>query len=254
MIEQYLEGTLADGERAWLEQKAAQDPELNNLIRMYREIDESIRDHELNDLHRKVGQVSKDYFETQKEGKGNTRSKVMKPANRLMDSLYCRIAITAAILIITSLAVKWLFFSSASGEKIYRTYYAPYKVDIISRTADSATGLFVHALMNYQLGSYEIASLQLEKITNAERSNYMAWFFLGLSELGEERTADAIRAFSEIPSQWKQPCHVHVSWYLSLSLLKIGQKNEAVELLKDLKQSGGLYAEEAGKILRKLRY
>ncbi|MBN2480513.1 MAG: hypothetical protein JXB19_02135 [Bacteroidales bacterium] len=61
MVEDYLDGSLSDEEKREFEQKLGKDEELADLLKLYTEVRESIRDHELHDLRRKLKELGEKY-------------------------------------------------------------------------------------------------------------------------------------------------------------------------------------------------
>ncbi|MBN1158357.1 MAG: hypothetical protein JXA61_03165 [Bacteroidales bacterium] len=57
MIEDYLDGLLSKQEKKEFEKKLGEDKELADLLKFHAEVNESIRDHELHDLRRKLKEL-----------------------------------------------------------------------------------------------------------------------------------------------------------------------------------------------------
>lgn len=234
MIESYLDGILGQPERAALEARAAQDPEFAGLIRLHKEVNESIRDEEMLRLEAKLFKIE---IEMQVSQYGNL----------------LRIAALLIIVLSVYIIIKICIFHNVIGQSIYDKYYSKYQPDIIFRSTDTTTSALDNALLQYESGYYIRSIKLLDSILIYDKDNYIAYFFLGLACLELQAPLDAIISFEVIPDKWDCPYSIHRDWYLGLSLLKTKRYKESALIMKKLYATSGYYSNEAKSIIRKLR-
>jgi hypothetical protein len=249
MIEAYLDGTLNDEERLALEKQADEDRDLRELIRVHREVNESIRDKELHNLKASLDAVGSAFFEGSKLPHEAAFPRIIRilAHNRLM-------RIASSVLLIVALAITaWqVFFAPVSTGRLYREYYAPYETDFVSRSVQLENNQLNNALVLYGQGNYTGALALLEGVSLSGEAANLASFYRGLVYLETGETAKAVLNFNLIPDPWNSTYHVHRNWYLALALLKAGDKPAALEKLNDLMNPGGFYSERATRMVRKL--
>jgi hypothetical protein len=254
IIEAYLDGSLDKGARDELETRALKDKQLSELIRLHKEVNDSIRDTDLHELRIKLLEISADMslgdekpLPSQEHAAGTFRK--ILPRKQLM-----RIAASLAILLAVSAMIKVVFFRNLSGPMIFKQYYVRYEPDVINRSSGTNRSDMDDALLQYESGNYARCSLILKNITDREQDNYLAMFYLGLTYLELQKPAVAVTVLSAIPQAWESPYAVHREWYLALSLINAERKNEALPLLKHMAATGGFYSAKAKAILRELRF
>jgi hypothetical protein len=236
LIEAYLDGSLEKDLAEEITKRAAKDIEFAELIRLHREVNESIRDNELERLRHTIRKISSEE---------NVLPILAKsPIRRI-------IQIAAAflfLLIIGTVVIKW-FYAGFSKSVVFEKYYEKYDPDVITRSEALAGNNLEKAQFLYQTGDYAPCVGILSEIVSNEKQNYMAWFYLGLVRMEIHQPTQAIKDFLNIPSDWKSPYLIHRDWYLALCFIKTGQQKEAVSLLHQLASVRGFYSERARKML-----
>jgi tetratricopeptide (TPR) repeat protein len=249
IIEQYLDGTLTIDQQHEVEKRAELDAGFRELIRMHREVNESIGDKDFSDFINNVKKAEADFF--------NARSSVAQPKvygiKRLTQNPVFRIASVVAFFIMAGIAIKYTLFNNMSTERLYQKYYSTYTADIVLRTLGDADNALEKAVLAYNQGEYAQALSLSDEILQTDKSNYGAWLFNGLAYLGTDQSANAINSFNKIPADWDCPLMELRNWYLALAQLHDGNKTEALKTLQSISASGGYYAEKAGTIIKKLK-
>jgi tetratricopeptide (TPR) repeat protein len=238
IIEQYLDGTLQYEEKLVLEERAVLDKDFRELIRIHKEVNESIRDNDLSAFQTVMKKVSAEHFHT-------TTLFSMKRFLRL-----------AAILVIVAgggVILKYSLFRHVGAEELYQQYYAAYDADMVSRSAQTDKVALDSAIISYSRQDYAEALKILNSIIEHDQKSYLAWFYRGLTCLGTDETVNAIQSFKEIPVSWKSPFNEHRDWYLALALLHHGETAEAAKVFDRINTADGYYAGRADKILQKLK-
>lgn len=236
-IEQYLEGTLGEAERREVEARARQDKDFQALIRMHREVDESIRDRDLALLRDEIKRIGNGFIDA---------------SDKAPYRIVFRVAAMLVLLTVTGLIVKFLLFSNLSPEDLYQKYYSPYDTDVVLRSSGSDRTNLDKAIRNYSRGNYTKAIALLEETLRKDPANNLALFYRGLAALGTSDGMIAIPSFEAIPDDWNSPFIEHRNWYLALALLREQRIQEAMKIFNEIGTGGGYYAEKARKISRNL--
>jgi len=241
LIEAYLDGSLEKEEAEELKALAEKDFEFAELIRLHKEINESIRDDELYNLRQLLQKIASD--------KEAIKTGVVFPLRRMM-----RIAaVFLFILIAGTVVIKW-FFPGYSRSIIFEKYYVKYEPDVITRSGNMLISGLENAQYLYQTGNYRECAGILDYMVRKDNQNYLAWFYLGLTRIELQEPNEAISDFLKIPPNWESPYSIHRNWYLALCLIKTGQEKRARPLLKRLYTSEPFYSQDASKILDKIRF
>jgi tetratricopeptide (TPR) repeat protein len=249
IIEQYLEGTLGDAERGEVEQRAERDEEFRELIRLHQEVNESIRDKEIQHLRALLKKVSHEYVSADAAEGCRTPVRFF----RLFSHSTLRIAAILIGCLIAGYFMK-IYLFNPTPEVLYQRFYTRYEPDIASRAAPGDAVLPLNeALWKYHGGSYAEALVMLDEILRLDQHNYLVWFFRGLVCLEMDDPEKAIRSFGSIPEEWQSLYNEHRNWYLALALLKVDQPSRSSEILQEIRMNGGYYASQADQLLRRLR-
>jgi hypothetical protein len=240
LIEAYLDGSLDKDIAAEIEARAEMDSEFAELIRLHKEINESIRDNELHGLRNTLRKIAAE----------------RDTPDRELPSLLRRIMQIAAaflfIIIIGTIAIRW-FFPGYSGTSIFNKFYVKYEPDVIIRSENHLSDGLGEAQFLYQTGNYVQCAGILDKILHDDKTNYLAFFYLGLTQIELQKPDEAISDFLKIPDDWNNPYSIHRNWYLALCLIKTGQVKLALPLLKRLSSGEEYYSDRSRRILEKIR-
>ena len=249
MIEAYLDGTLNNEDRQALEKQADEDQDFRELIRMHREVNESIRDKDLHALKASLDAVGSVFF-TGRELPGT--AKFSGIIGKIAHSRFLRIACSVLVIAGLATAAGLVFFKPVSTERLYRKYYAPYETDVVSRSVQHEFSVLNNALVLYGQGKYSASLASLEGIAVSGEAANLASFYRGLLYMETGENAKAVLNFKQIPDQWNSAYKVHRDWYLALALLKAGDTPAALVKLNELTNPGGFYSEKAMRIVRML--
>jgi TolA-binding protein len=163
------------------------------------------------------------------------------------------ISLSAAAVLGLFILIRTLLPSS-DPEKIFKTYYNPYKVtsSITRGAAARESDSYSLAVENYRIGDYQSAATGLTNIIQSDSSQIPARFLMGLVNMATGDFKNAIRILGSsaiITGEYGKDA----SWYLGLAYLKTGEKEKAARCFGSLADSPGFYSERAGKILRRLK-
>jgi hypothetical protein len=240
LIEAYLDGSLEKDIAKEIQTRAENDFEFAELIRLHKEINESIRDNELDSLRRDLRGI------TGRKDPSNDRDKFP------LRQIFRIAAVFFFVLLIGVGVLKW-FIPGYSGLSIFEKYYIKYEPDVITRSDNTYRISLLNAQYLYQTGRYSECAGLLENLVRNEKENYIAWFYLGLARIEQNQPIEAIHDFLSIPSEWENPYSIHRNWYLALCLINSGQEKQAISLLEGLSATDGYYADRAKIILGRIR-
>ena len=249
LIEKYLDGSLDENERQRVEEQAVNDHEFRDLMRLHREVDQSISDNELAAFRQAVTETETAYLQVALPAMDSLTGKHSQQWIPLL-----RIAAIIILIVGAVITIGHLLTQKSGPEKIYARYYAAYEVDGTLRSSSSSVNPVTLAIADYSRGKYTEALEKLNGVVKADAGNNLAWFFRGLACLGTNDAAEAIKSFSMIPITWDSPCVEHRDWYLALAYLRVGEITEASRIFSVMLQNNGYYAKAAGDILKRLRF
>lgn len=250
IIERYLDGTLNEEDRRKVEERAGRDPGFHELIRLHREVNESIRDNDLFELNQLIKKVSEQYF-TSSDYLLNEQA--VQPRNFLY-RYFLRIAVMLIFLASGGIILKMTLFNSTSSVKLYHKYYTVYNADVVFRSAQPEVSEQDKAILCYDQGKYADALQLLTTIIQNDPHNMQALFYRGLACLETGNTDCAVTSFREIPDNWNSPYSEHRNWYLALAMLKSDNPTAAADVLREISAANGYYHKQAEQILRKLKF
>jgi hypothetical protein len=238
LIEAYLDGSLEKDLAEEMKVRAANDFEFAELIRLHKEVNESIHDNELEQLRHTLRKISSE---------NDILGKVpIFPIRRIIQVA----AACLFIFVMGTAAIIW-YFSEYAKSTVFEKYYTKYDPDVITRSEKLPGNSLEKAQFLYQTGDYKPCVVILEEIVSHDKQNYMSWFYLGLARIELNQPDIAVTNFLKIPPDWNSPYQIHRNWYLALCLIKTGHEKEAGSLLLYLASCSGFYSERAGKILEK---
>lgn len=171
---------------------------------------------------------------------------------RTLPRLLLRVAAMISILLVSY----FTFFRAPSFEQLYHTYYEAYASDI-PLTQRSATNLhsinpnFEQGLKEYNNANYSGSLIHFEKAVVQEPENFSIQFFTGIScmEVGQfPQAIEYFKAVKEADSLYSEKAN----WFLALSFIKIGEKENAIKCLDEVIASNNYKGQEAKKLKRKL--
>ncbi len=139
--------------------------------------------------------------------------------------------IAAGILLIIGVGLGWFFMNTQSEyEKLADEYFEPYPVIGMIRGGE-IDEVKERAYENYFKGDYNAAITDFEVLV--EQGDSLALFYLGVTQLGNNKIADGLKTFLEFEKK-----HVFLNeeknWYMGLCYLKQGNLEESLNTLEQL--------------------
>lgn len=164
---------------------------------------------------------------------------------------YRRFAYMAAAAVIGLMLLISTLTPSSSPEKIFSKYYEsfPAVTSVTRGNGIPDQSSYEKGIAYYKEGRYPEAAAEFRQ---ALEENNASLFFLGLSELENNNTDQAIAAL-RLAAEKQAVFNKETSWYLGLAYLKKGNKSEAAKCFGTLAGNEGFYGKRAAKILRRLK-
>lgn len=158
----------------------------------------------------------------------------------------------AAGLAIGILVLQSLFLPT--NRQLYKQNYQPISAaNYITRgQANSDASDFQKGVSLYYEGKYKAAYDQLSHLLTEQTPAQEIILFSGLSLMGMEDYHKAIEVF-ELADDRAISTMPEIPWYLGLSYIKIGERDDAINSLRNLSRVEGQMGKMAGKLLKKLQ-
>lgn len=226
-IDRYFEGDLSPEEEQALLDRVAQDPELRAEWKFQQSVKRSI--------HRNERKALKNFLQEVEAGRSRGRVQLWAGA-------------AASLLLITGI---WFYFLRDNGPSLAQAYFHPLPnlVSPVVRSADRA-GESDAAFRAYEDGRYAQAAKEFKKGGgNPHAALYQAICYLAIDSTGA--ALHILEGFSA--SDEDLPWETYRKWYLGITFMKIGEKQKAQALFKELAAYTNPVQEKAAEILEKLR-
>ena len=253
LIEKYLDGTLKGEKLKDFIHHMDNDKELQELVILHKEIDDSIREDDIDGFKSKLDKVYLEFRKSEDRGKEESVHD-LKPSGRMF-SMPLRILLVAAgldIFIIIGVHLYILIQRNNSGDKLYSKYYQPYVSDITVRSEDLTTDRVGDAILHYNESRFDAAYQNFLQIVDSDNDNYMARFYLGLTCMEKDKIDEAIVQFKNIIENSRSPFIYHSQWYLALCYLKNENIEEAKILLEAIISANTFHRKRAEELLKKI--
>lgn len=227
-IQDYIEGLLQGKELEDFENQMQQDVDLRNMVNLQREVYQIINQR----LNSDEENLRESLFYAENEVRMSKKTLSWRP---LM-----AIASAACILL-----VGYLFFYTSSST----LYDMPIMQSEVVRGQEAKTD-YEQAVELFNNKSYAEAREKLNTLVALEPDVIQYQYYVALTHLGEKKWTEAIRQLKVI-ADGESIFKYEAKYYLAISLDKIGEKQEAINVLKEIPQDGKL-GEKAHKLLKKL--
>lgn len=171
------------------------------------------------------------------------RMETQKKASKVRQFQFMKIA--AAAVIVIAAGCFW-FLNGSSNERLYDNYFKP-DPGLPTTMSSSDNFAFFDAMVNYKQGDYKTAIKKWEKLEQIAPKNDTITYFLGVANLADKNTSEAIDYLNRTVDVSKSVFREDAYYYLGLAYLKSDNIEEATqafqksqsenskEILKDLK-------------------
>jgi len=238
-IQQYLDGTLDSEERSVFESRLKTDPELQKQLEKYKLLLDGIRYQARKEGWEKITDLEEEY-----EGKSIDK--------RVTINDWRYVAACFIGILFTALLVYILLSKPDSLQDLYAENFAPYPALTHGplRGADPGVSLEERAYAAYSNENYDEAIILFMNLLN-EKEDPLVLFYLGNAYLANEEYGNATTVFEQALEQ-NIVIDNQTRWYLALSYMAQGRKEEAIIQLKELARGSSSYSYKAQTIIQQL--
>ncbi|MBL7112877.1 MAG: tetratricopeptide repeat protein [Bacteroidales bacterium] len=243
-IQPFLDGELSREELDWINKELENNAVLAEDIKLYREVDNAIRDEDVLDLRDQLNIIHNNL--------GDEVSNPKKPVRYRKAISYAAIA-SVAILISVGVMYK-LQTRKLSNQEIYEKYYEPYEVTMVYRSAESSsTALLQEARQMYEAGLYTDAIALYEEVLMKDPEDMESTLYSGISYLETDQYVEADKSFNTILDQNDNLFIEQAEWCLGFCYLMTNDMVTARKHFESIANSNSSYKDSAGKIVKRLK-
>ena len=239
-IERYNAGEMSDAEKQWFRKELDGNEKLRNEVNLRKRTDEVLKNHDIISLRNKLTSIE------------NNRREVNKPVKKSKKPAYLKYAAVIAGLVL--IGVLTMFSGKKlSSEEIMNRYYKVYEPPTSQRSVQSETDAdFTLALEFYNTRDYEKAAILFNKVLKRKPNDMQTVLLTGVANFEDKKYPEAKLSFYRVIDNKENLYIDQAQWYLALCYLNTDEKAKALQLLKTIGKEGGIFKNEAKKIIRGL--
>jgi tetratricopeptide (TPR) repeat protein len=243
-IQPFLDGELSREELDWINKELENNAVLAEDIKLYREVDNAIREDDVLDLRDQLNVIHK--------GLGDEVKNPKKPVRYRKAISYAAIA-SVAILISVGVMYK-LQTRKLSNQEIYEKYYEPYEVTMVYRSAESSSAVLLQeARQMYEAGQYQEAIKLYEEVLLKDPEDMESTLYSGISYLETDQYVKADRSFNTILDHNDNLFIEQAEWCLGFCYLMTNDMVTARQHYEKIANSNSSYNNYAGKIVKRMK-
>jgi len=239
-IERYNAGDMSDAEKQWFRKELDGNEKIRNEVNLRKRTDEVLKNQNIISLRNKLSGIEK-------------RREANIPVRNSKKPAYLNYAaVIAGLVLIGSIAM----FSgkNLSSEEIMNRYYKAYEPPTSQRSGQSETNAdFTLALEFYNTHDYEKAAIFFNKVLESNPRDMQSVLLNGVANFEDKKYPDAKQSFVNVINDNNNLFIETAKWYLAMCYVKTDEREKAFQLLEIIKKEGGIYRNDAKKIIRKLK-
>jgi tetratricopeptide (TPR) repeat protein len=239
-IERYNAGDMKADEKIRFEKELEGNQKLQGEVNLSRRTDEILRNQDVVSLRRKLREIE-------------SRRALNVPDRTRMMQVYMKYAAVAAILIIVG-SITLFTGKNMTSDEIIDRYYKAYEPPTTFRSgAVAINNDFTLALQFYNTRDYEKAAALFNKVLKSNPMDMQSALLNGVSNFEDKKYPDAKESFVTVINDNNNLFIESAKWYLALCYVQTNEKDKAVKQLEMIKNDGGIYKNDAKKIIRKMK-
>jgi len=242
-IQKYLDHDLSDRDMKRFEADLEVSSELQSELGLYQEIDEALADTEVLSFRDQLTDLRK---ETRKSsGTSKVPIRFTKPWHY---------AATAAVALILAIGLASVLDRPMSNKDLLKKYYKPYEVALMNRSGNAEIELALKTAETfYQEGNFQEAVKYFEMVLAKQPDQVSTNLYTGISYYELERYGEAKVSLNKVIEHNDNLYVEPAEWYLGLCFLAMEDNERAIRQFVQIADSNHEKAEEASKLLRKIR-
>jgi tetratricopeptide (TPR) repeat protein len=242
-IQPFLDGELSREDLDWISKELESNAVLADDIKLYREVDQAIREQDVLELRNQLDVVHSSLDEA-------IRNPKKVPRYRKVISY----AAIASLAILISVGVMYKIQNKKLGNvEIFEKYYEPYEITMVYRSGEASQKLMSDAMELYDAGRYQEAIVLFEKLLAEDPDNMGTTLASGVSYLKVKRYSDADRSFNKIIDQNDNLFIEPAEYYLGFCYMMTGNTEAARKQFRKIAKSNSSYKEKALVISKRLK-
>ena len=239
-IERYNAGEMSDAERLWFQKELKGNETLLAEVNLRKNTDEVLKNQNIILLRNKLTEIEK----------GREANTIIRRAKRQVYLKY--VAVIASLLIVGS--VTFFSGSNMSSEKIINRYYKVYETPAAQRSGTAEMNNdFTLALEFYNTHDYQKAAILFSKILEKNPKDMQTELLNGVANFEDNKYPEAKLSFAKVVYDDNNLFIETAKWYLALCYVKTDEKDKAIQQLEIITKEGGIYKNNAKKIIKKLK-
>lgn len=243
IIQKYLDHDLSEKDIKRFEADLEVSTELQSDLALYREIDEALADTEVLSFRDQLSDLRRE--SKQSSGTSKVPLRFTKPWHY---------AATAAVALILAIGLASVLDRPLTNKDLLKKYYKPYEVALINRSSNVELDLILRQAENlYVQGNFEEAVVYFEMVLEEHPDQASTNLYTGISYYELERFAEADKSLSKVLEHSDNLYVEPAEWYLGLCYLAMGENERARRQFAMIASSNHENAEEAEKLLKKIR-
>jgi tetratricopeptide (TPR) repeat protein len=242
-IQPFLDGELSREDLDWISKELESNAVLADDIKLYREVDQAIREQDVLELRNQLDVVHSSLDEA-------IRNPKKVPRYRKVISY----AAIASLAILISVGVMYKIQNKKLGNvEIFEKYYEPYEITMVYRSGEASEKLMADAMEYYDAGRYQDAIVLFEKLLAEDPDAMVTNLYSGISYLEVKRYSDADRSFNKIIDQNDNMYVEPAEYYLGWCYMMTGNKETARKQFRKIAKSNSYYSDKALIISKRLK-
>jgi tetratricopeptide (TPR) repeat protein len=243
-IQPFLDGELSREDLDWISKELQSNAVLADDIKLYREVDQAIREQDVLELRSQLDVVHSSLDEA-------IRNPKKVPRYRKVLSY----AAIASLAVLISVGVLYKLQNKKLGNvEIFEKYYEPYEVTMVYRSGEASTEkLVADARQLYDAGRYQEAIVLFEKLLAADPDDMETNLYSGISYMEVEKYSDANRSFNRIIEHNDNLFIEQAEWYLGFCYLMTGNTDVARSHFDKIASSKSSYKGKALVIAKRIK-
>jgi tetratricopeptide (TPR) repeat protein len=231
---------MSDAERLWFQAELDGNEKLRDEVNLRKHSDEVLKNQNVILLRNKLSEIEK-----RREAKIHARN-TKKPA-------YLKYAAVIAGLVLVG-SITMFSGKNLSSEEIMNRYYKAYEPPTAQRSGQSETNAdFTLAMEFYITHDYKNAAILFKKVLESNPKDMQSVLLNGVANFEEKKYPEAKRSFVNVINDDNNLFIETAKWYLALCYVKTDEPEKAVQQLEIIKKEGGIYGNDAKKVIRKLK-
>lgn len=236
LIGKFLRGELKDEAKADFVHRLKNETGFQEDLALHKEVHYAIGDQKLQAFKETLAASEEAYFTGQS-----------KSSSFFLLKYWKNIAVGVFLLIASAFIYKWA--STPSEEELFAQYFEIYQAPTTFRNVDvfSLDKRFVEGLAKYDNGQYQAAIESFSAAASDNQDHAVISFLIGVSRLAINDLGPAQVELEKVIADENSLFIEQSKWYLALVHLRRGEREQAVEILRQLPED-----ERANELLRKL--